>query len=78
MHSLLLFGDNFRMEDHRSVPTRTSRCAEHLVIDVGSAVPQHLVEGIPVSHAPGLTQIDLGKDDLLPSRLAGPATGHPV
>ena len=68
MSSLLLLDDNFgRWRHHRSVPTRLGAASEHLVVDVGSAVAQHLVEGIPVSLAPGLTQIDLGKDDLLAS-----------
>src|SRR5437879_6417965 len=63
---LLLVTDSFGgWRDHRSVPTRLRAASEHLVVDVGSTVPQHLVEGIPVSHAPGLTEIDLGKNDLL-------------
>src|SRR6266508_6942791 len=65
------------MGDHRSVPTRLRAASEHLVVDVGSTVPQHLVEGIPVSLAPGLTEIDLGKNDFLRVPAGGPGNRPP-
>src|SRR3979411_2083608 len=47
-----------------SVPAALQVGAQHLVIDVGAAVAQNLVEGVPIPFAPSLAEIDLREQDL--------------
>ena len=58
-----------------SVPTALRVAAEHLAIDVGAPIAQHLVECVPVALAPGFAEIDLGEEDFFRVPAGRPGDG---
>ena len=53
------------MLERPSVPTTLDAAAEHLIIEIGAAVAQNLVESVPVAGSPRFAQRNVRNKDLL-------------